>query len=155
MANTSKCVLRLSERGIFTSTHCVPAQTEVNLTQAAWQGPQCQQAPGCSGCCSAAGCLLPRSCSSSPSSLAAAGPLAPLSAAHFQSHQHFTPLKPGSKVSLLTSAQVNFPTAFTAAFRHIWVLMYAFLDVCAAKGDKGPLLEHPFPYPLLRGFVPV
>lgn len=87
--------------------------------------------------------------------VAAPGPLAPFSAPHFQSHQLFALQEPGSKVSLLTSNQVSFPAAFTAAFRCVRVLMYAFPDVCAAKGDTGPLLEHPFPYPPLRGFVPV
>lgn len=32
--------------------------------------------------------------------------------------------------------------------------MYAFPDVCAAEGGVGPLLEHPFPYPPLKRFVP-
>lgn len=75
--------------------------------------------------------------------MAVLGPLAPLLAARFQSHQLFTLLEPGSKVSLLTSDQVSFP----AASRRVWVLMYAFPDVRAVKGDTGPLLEHPLHNP--------
>ena len=112
-----------------------------------------------------AGWLLVRLLDVSPAALllhllslvpaAAPGRRAPLSAARFQSHQLFAPLELGSKVSLFTSNQVSFPAAFTAAFRHVRVLMCAFPDVCAAKGDTGLLLEHPLPYPPLRGFVPV
>lgn len=40
-------------------------------------------------------------------------------------------------------AQVSFP----AASRRVWVLIYAFPNVCAVKGDTGPLLEHPFHIP--------
>ena len=40
VAKTSKCTLRLVKQKIFMSTHCVPAQTGVNLSRMTWQGPR-------------------------------------------------------------------------------------------------------------------
>lgn len=152
MAGTTKCVLRLLKSRIFSCPLTVP-QTEVNLAQMRRQGLCSVGIAPVPAAGPAAGRLFLRLLALVPA--AARGPPAPLSAAHFQSRQLPAPPQPGSKVSLLTSHQVSFPAAFTAASRRLWVLMYAFPDICAAEGDTGPLLEHPFPYPPLRGFVPV
>lgn len=72
VADTGKCVLRLLKQNIFMFTHCIPAQTEVNLAQTTWQGPHgVSKHPGALAAGPAAGrLLLPRSsCSSSASAL--------------------------------------------------------------------------------------
>lgn len=58
VADTSKCVLGLLKQNIFMPTHCVPAQTEVNLAQVTWQGPHgVSKHPGALAAGSAAGRL--------------------------------------------------------------------------------------------------
>lgn len=41
----------------------------------------------------------------------------------------------------------HFRPGFPAASRRVWGLIDAFPDICAVRGDTGPLLEHPFHIP--------
>lgn len=94
----------------------------------------CQRAPGCSP--------VPWPCPAPGPGFSPPATLSPRSAAASR---------------LLPSLQTK-PASLQlapAASRRARVLMYAFPDACAAGGAAGPLLEHPFPYPPLKGSVPV